>query len=124
MSLLEDVRSKLSSAGVLSGGYLCFIGYVPDDQDKIIGLIFSGGEPQDTLEGENVIQHFQVKVRAGRLDFAACETKWQAAFNALQDATITDVYLIQAMATGPLTWYEEKQRPCMSLNMRVIRDKP
>lgn len=126
MSLLDTVRNKLVSAGIVEGttGYRAYIGYAPDDNDKIVGLMPYGGQPQDTHQGENSTEMFQVKVRAGSLDYAEAETKTRAVLNCLQDASLTDVNLIQAMSMGPMCWYDENSRPNFSLSFRVIRRKP
>lgn len=126
--LLDIIRSTLISAGVVEGstGFKCFVGYAPDDQDQIVGLMPTGGGEQETHGGENVNGTFQAKIRTGQFAFVACEAKWRAVFNALQDANLSasGIYLIQAMNTEPLMWVDEKNRYCASVNFRVIRAKP
>ena len=65
-----------------------------------------------------------MRVRAGKLEYAACHDKWWAMFNALQNASITDVYQIEAMASGPLGWTDEKNRHNLTANFRVVRKRP
>lgn len=125
--LLDIIKTKLTTASVVNGTtWKCFIGFCPDDQDQVISLHLTGGLPQDTHGGENVTETFQLRVRAATLDYATCETKWRAAFNALQDADLSanSIYLIQALTSGPLEWFDEKDRPNMSVNFRVMRAKP
>lgn len=120
MTLLEDVRTKLSNAGMLSG-WKCYIGFMPDDQAQSICLTYTGGFPQDTHGGENLHVTFQVMIRAGELDHSACSTKWYSVFSTLQDATdISNVNLIQAMGTGPMSFVDDKHRTMMSMNFRVV----
>jgi hypothetical protein len=120
MTLLEDVRAKLSTAGLLSG-WKCYIGFMPDDQAQSICLTYTGGFPQDTHGGENLHVTFQVLIRAGELAHATCAAKWKAIFDTLQDATdISNVNLIQAQATGPMSFVDDKQRTMMSMNFRVV----
>jgi len=47
-------------------------------------------------------------------------------FNALNDANLVanDVYLIQAMASGPLEYMDALNRTCMTCNFRTIRKRP
>lgn len=125
MSLLETVRTALITAGVATSGsgsaWPCYIGYAPDDQDQLISLEFTGGFPQDTQQGENTIETFQLRVRAGYLLHSTCETKCRAAFNALENADLTGVNLIQALNSGPLSFLDTKNRPNMTVNFRVVR---
>ena len=121
MTLLEDVRSKLNTAGLLSG-WKCYIGYQPDDADRSMALTYTGGFPQDTHQGENLLLTFQLSVRAGAQEHDVCTAQWYAVFAALQDATdITGVSLIQAMATGPMSFRDDKNRPVMTANFRVVK---
>lgn len=126
MSLLTIIRQKLLDDSVGGSDWPVFIGYTPDDPgvDQIIGLQLSGGTADETMLGENVYETFQLKVRAGRLEFADCESKWREAFDSLHDASISGISLIQALATGPMPWYDEKSRICMSANFRVVRPRP
>ena len=125
--LLSIIRNKLIAAGVSTAAWPCYIGYYPDaGVDQLIALNLTGGFPQDTHAGENVFQNFQVTIRAARTDYATCETKWWAMFNALNDANLVanDVYLIQAMASGPLEYMDALNRTCMTCNFRTIRKRP
>lgn len=127
MSLLDIIRQKLLDENVgNSSTWKVYIGYAPDDQDQIIALTPSGGFPDSTQQGENVYETFQVKVRSARRAYTVCENKWREMFAALHDADLSDsdIALIQAMATGPLAWYDENTRPNMSANFRVIRTRP
>lgn len=121
---LDAVAAKLVSAGVASGSgtgvWPVFVGWVPDLPNQAIGLQATGGFPQDTHAGENLLPTFQVLVRAAEWEYAACNTKWSAMFAALQDATITGVYLIQAMASGPMSFVDAKNRMCMTVNFRMV----
>lgn len=125
--LLDTIRQKLIDDGVVDGTtWKCFIGAAPDDQDQLISLQLTGGFEQDTLGGENVLETFQVRVRSGAREYVTCEAKWRAMFDSLHDADLSasNIYLIQALATGPLTWDDDKLRTNMSANFRVTRDKP
>ncbi len=121
MTTLDDIRAYLVTAGVISGTWKCTVGFMPDDGDQHISLIYTGGFPQDTMQGENLHQTFQVMIRASEHDHPTCEAKWFQVFGALQDAAISGIYLIQAMATGPLTFHDDKNRIMMSVNFRLIR---
>ncbi len=137
--LLEAIRKKLIAEYVANTTtWKCFIGYTPDDQDQVISLTLSGGFPFSTLNMESTHPTFQLTVRAGYLDRAACEAKWWAAFNALHEdpppyriplpddpppdwrtLAASGIVLIDPMATGPLEWYDMKNRINMSINYRV-----
>lgn len=126
--LLDIIYAKLESAGVSTGNvgtWPAFIGQMPDLQDTMIGLQLTGGFAQDTLGDENLLQTFQVMIRAGKNQYIDCEAKWYAMYAALHSADLTasGVYLIQAMASGPMYFLDAKNRPMMSCNFKVMRDK-
>jgi hypothetical protein len=127
MGLLDTVRTKLTTDGVVDGStWKCFIGYAPDDQDQIVQLTPSGGLPQDTLGNETVRDTFQVLVRAGELEYGTCETQWWAMFNSLQDADLgaSDVYYLQALSSAPAFYLDENRRPNMTANFQARRAAP
>lgn len=123
MSLLPIVRNRLIATGVVETGWTCFIGYGPEEGDKQILLSPTGGFPQDTQQNENLQETFQVTIRAAQLDYEACEAKWTEVFEALTDADLSasGIRLIQALQSGPLVWYDDKNRPNMSVNFKVVR---
>ena len=125
--LLDIIKAKLTSAGVIDGTtWRCFIGFAPDTQDQLISLHATGGYPQDTHAGDVNRETFQLRVRTGEMAYTDCETKWRAAFNALHDADLSasDIYQIQAESAGPLEYYDENGRVNMTVNFRVTRAKP
>ncbi len=132
MGLLETIKEKLEADAVVDGSaWRCFLNFLPDVQDQIVSLHLTGGFPQDTLGNENVVQTFQVLVRAGDRDFTVCENKWWEMFNSLQDADFTatpvsdeTIYLCQAMASGPMIFSDNNERVNMTANFRVIRQRP
>jgi len=124
MSTLESVKAALVTAGVITGtDWAGYIGYMPDDQDQVIGLVPTGGFPQDTHGGENGHPTFQVTVRAGRNEYATARAKWLAMYHALQDANLSgsSIWLIQAYATDPIFAQDGKNRPNFISNFRVTR---
>lgn len=126
MTLLTDVRTYLTAQSLVEGvtGWKCYIGFDPDAQDNTVLLVHSGGFPQDTLRNENLRPTFQLRVRAGQREHSVCLVKWQAIYDALHDADLSayNVRLIQADASGPMAWPDDKQRICMSMNFSVVVD--
>lgn len=125
--LLSIIRTRLIAASVAnSTTWQCFIGMAPDTQDQVISLELTGGLPQDTHEGENVHQTFQVRVRTAHMAYAACETKWWAMYSALhgRESLLASygIRLIQAQASGPLVYYDQENRVNMTANFLVTRD--
>ncbi len=127
--LLDQIYNKLLTDGVINGTtWKCFIGFLPDEQDQCIGLFETGGLPPDKINRETTMPTFQVRVRASKLSYADCRNKWQDVFRSLQDANQTGlspdplqkIYLMQAMQTAPIVVFDEKQRPNMTVNFRVI----
>lgn len=130
MSTLEQVQARLLAQGVstgTTGNWPCFLGYMPDSPDQMLAIQYTGGYPQDEHSGSNMLQTFQVAVRAAKLSHSICETKWKAMFNALQDSEgstgMTDIYLVQANNTGPLDFLDAKNRHVMTCNFRLVRSK-
>jgi hypothetical protein len=124
MSTMESVRSALVTAGVIDGtDWAGYIGYMPDDQDQVVGLIPTGGFPQDTHGAENGFPTFQVTVRAGRNEYSTARSKWLDMYHALQDANLSasNIWLIQAYATDPIHMLDGKNRHNFVSNFRVIR---
>lgn len=123
MSTMEAVRAALVNANVITSDWACYIGYTPDDQDQLIGLVPTGGFPQDTHGGENGFPTFQVTVRAGRHEYSAARAKWLEMYHALHDADLSadNIWLIQAYATDPIQMQDGKNRPNFVTNFRVIR---
>ena len=133
MNTLEAVAARLlaqavsTATGNTSGSatWPCFVGFMPATPDQCIAVQYSGGFPQDTHAGENMLPTFQVAIRAGAYAHSAAETKWIAAFNALQGSegatAMTDFYLVEVMNSAPIVIYDEKNRPVMTLNLRAVR---
>ncbi len=125
--MLSIIRDKLIADGVAnSTTWKCWINYAPDIADQVISLHMTGGYPQDTHGGENVIQTFQVRVRAPRLSYSVCLDKWWQMFRCLNDANLSasDIHLIQATMSGPLEYLDEENRVNMTANFRVVRTTP
>lgn len=134
MNSLEAVQARLlaqgvsTSTGTGSGStWPCFRGFLPDQPDQCIAVQYTGGFPQDEHGGANLLQTFQVAVRAGQQQHAVAEGKWLAMFDALQDsqgaANMTDFNLVQAQNTGPLYFLDEKNRPMFVCNFRAVRTR-
>ena len=124
MSTMETIRATLVTAGVIDEtNWVAYIGYIPDDQDQVIGLVPTGGFPQDTHGGENGHPTFQVTVRAGRNEYATARAKWLAMYHALHDANLSasNIWLIQAYATDPIQMLDGNNRPSFVTNFRVVR---
>jgi len=129
MSLLTAIRDHLISQAVVdSDNWKAFIGWTPDTQDQVISLTPTGGLPQDTHGGENALGSFQVRVRAGKLDYATAESKWWDAFDALQDADLSAspdfIYMVEIENSEPLYYVDSKSRPNLTMNCRTVRSKP
>jgi hypothetical protein len=132
--VLDDLRQYLIQMGIVGGatGWPCFIGYLPDDQDRAVALYLTGGMAADTLGHENELPTVQVRVRAGKFALQECESKWREIYNALDQARpgqlmpdpLDGYGAIEALATAPLVWYDEKLRCNMTQNYRIIKLRP
>lgn len=131
--LLDEIRTYLIAQGVVGSliGWPIYEGYLPDDQDQMVGLFETGGYPSDTLGRENLRVTFQTRMRGIRFDYAVARRKCDDILGALQDAKQTSgspvllsgfVY-IQAMAEAPLFFNDDQGRPNFTLNWRVLRIK-
>ena len=122
--ILDDVRTYLIAQGAVPSGFSIYIGYIPDDGDRVISLYETGGYPADTLGRENERVTFQTRVRASRLDYVTCKTTWQGIFNSLQDSQLNlpnSYYLIQCIHYGPLMFNDDKGRTNMTSNWKVVK---
>lgn len=120
--LLDTVRTALTTAGVVTADWPCYIGYAPDDDGRYVTLISTGGFAQDTHDSRNRLPTFQVSVRAGMLEHAECTAKIEAARAALENVVdLTEVRLLHAMGE-PLQWNDALNRTVMSLNFRAVVD--
>lgn len=121
--LLDDIRAYLVSLNI--GGdtnWPIFEGYFPDDSTQQIGLFETGGMPADTLGRENERVTFQVRIRAGRLEYMAARNKWKDVFNALQDSVPALGYAtVQAMQQGPMIFTDDRGRVNCTTNFRVMK---
>ncbi len=124
MGLLETVRTALVTSGVASASWPCYIGYTPDDVNQVMTLYYSGGFAQDTQLGDNVLPTFQLTIRAGQLDHATCEAKAWAAFNALENQSLSGILLLHAMNSAPAQWNDAENRTNMSFNFRAVIARP
>lgn len=90
MALLEDMRTRLVTAGVGTAGTDLFIGRgLPDTPDACVAVECYGGEqPIDTFGqavGTAAIQRPRIQVAARAKTFTAAETKAKAAYAALHN---------------------------------------
>lgn len=123
-TFMDTVCQYLIDSGAGAGGFATYVGFMADQPDTAIGLAPTGGFPQDTLGNENVSGSFQVKIRAGEMDYDAAVSKWNTVFALLQDAVdIPGVVFIQALAAEPMVLYDGRNRPCAILNMRYTRTR-
>lgn len=130
--LLDDIGDYLTAQGVVSAGWTIAKGYLPDDSDLAIALFETGGYPPAEINRENERVTFQLQVRGTRLDYVTCRSKWKEVFDALQDAKevaglpvlLPGVVFIQCMQQGPLALYDDKGRPNLKTNFRVLRTLP
>jgi hypothetical protein len=132
MALETDVHDYLTALGLVGGatGWPCYVGYMPDDSAQTVAVFPTGGYPADTLGRENIRVTCQVRVRAARLDYATARAKWQALFDALQDAgpgmvgspdPLESYAYIQAMQQGPLQFNDANGRPNFTSNWRAMK---
>lgn len=131
MGLLDIIYAKLVADGVgdddsnIAADWPVKIAVMTDETTNMIGLQSTGGYRQDTQLGENLLQTFQVSVRAG--NYPDAEAKWYEVFNSLNDADLSasGVYLIQAMSSGPLVvGQDQKDRFVLTANFNVVRANP
>jgi hypothetical protein len=117
------IQTHLQNLGIStgqSGAWPCFVGYIPDSPNQMIGIQFTGGFPQDTHLGENLLPTIQIYVRGGEQEHSTVYAKWKAIFDAIENANITDVHLIRAMSSGPLSFPDTKNRSCMTMNVNLV----
>jgi len=123
MPLMDDIRAYLLANNVAGApNWPVYLGYYPDDQDQMIGIFETGGLPADTLGRENERVTFQVRIRASRLDYTTDRTKWKDIFDLLQDSIPASGYIfVQAVHYAPMMFNDDRGRPNMTANFRVMK---
>ena len=106
--LLDDIGAYLQGVGLVSTGWTLSLGDIPDTPDQVISVFETGGWPFDTMNREQDKVSFQLRVRGARNDYTTPRAKWQACFDALQDADqynqpvyLGGYFIIQSMHSGP-----------------------
>lgn len=132
---LEDIRDYLIAQGVAQDAsttpnapWPIYIGFIPDDQDQVVGLFTTGGFPADTLLRANRRLTMQLRVRAASRDFATAYAQYQSIFNLLQDANqvagspilLPNFVFMQAIQVDPLHFNDEHSRPNLTSNWRIM----
>lgn len=122
MPLLDDIRTYLVTQGLVTAEWPCYEGYFPDDQNQMVSIFETGGMPADTLNRENERVTFQLRVRGPRLSYPVVRAQWLLLFDALQDSQPAPGYtLVQALHYGPMTFNDDRGRPNMISNFRVMK---
>ena len=126
MSILDDIGTVLSDAGLVDGasGWKLYKSYMPDSPDKAIALFESGGKiPDQTTGTSHDFPDFQVRGRAGAFGYEILRTKMQAIFNELNDSTISGYIYVFASQSGPMPMGYGKgdNRPELSWNFTTMK---
>lgn len=122
--VIDDIYTYLTNLNLVNGntGWLCYESYFPDDQDQMVGLFETPGLPGWTQQSETERVAFQLRVRGTHLAYGLARAKWQQLFNAIQDSRPTSDYaLIQTVHYGPMTFNDDRGRPNLISNFRVIK---
>lgn len=132
MALLDDIATALVSAGVgqmTSNGTDWFIykGYLQEGPDRAICLYETPGPAPEELWAIDY-PDFQVRVRGKLDDYQAVRAKMQSVFFALHDqnAAIGAGYVYcfcKESGVIPLG-QDEKRRPNIANNYRVMKNRP
>lgn len=127
---LDQVRDYLIGANIAgSASWPIYESFLADDQDQVVALFSTGGDQAITLLNENRMVRMQLRVRAKRQDFATAYAKWQACFDALNNAREGTLppYLIgfryfNPLQQEPLTFTDENGRTNLTNNWQVLLD--
>jgi len=127
--LLDDVAQYLIAQGAVTTGWVLTKSFLPDDQDQAIAIYETAGKGFDTQARENIRPGLMMRVRAARLDYQTARNKWQTVFDLLQDAqeipgspTLLPGYtFIMSDQTAPMPFQDDKGRPNLSANFRVMK---
>lgn len=128
MSFLEDIATKLDSAGVVvypgtSTTRTCFIGEMPDSPDACVALHARPGRPKD-LYCDLQYPELHVEVRAAT--YSAAQTKAEAvdaALHALHDISLSShtYMMIQALGVPCKLEVDARGRTIFYQNFRIIK---
>lgn len=126
MALLDDVKSTLESAAVVGGvtGWTLALGYMPPDPDKLVFVGKTTGEaPEVDPDATNQydFDSFSVVVRGAEYDYEDAQTKADAIFVALHNASINGFVYVFAKHTPTSLGIDDNKRPMLSLNFQSMR---
>jgi hypothetical protein len=126
MNIYEAIKNELEERGVANDGvWLAYVGYTPDDQDRVISINPSGGFRQETHGGEYVVPTVQIRVRGPRRDFETTHDKFWDVFNALNNvSTIENVYFIHPITSAPNHFMDSNQRHNMTVDFMIRSTTP
>ncbi len=129
MGFLEDIRTRLADQGVGStygstGDYLITIRGLTSTGDNQIGLMRTGGLPQEANTDVDR-PTFQVLVRGARNNSTGLEDKVDDVVEALDkfQGYLNDTRYFDIQKQGDVFWLgpDEKHRPLYSLNFEVTK---
>jgi len=127
MALLDDIGTKLTSAGVVGGatGWSLAKAFEPPTPNKVVTLYETGGGPPDQTDGTKYdLPTFQARVRGDEFGYEAARTKMEAVFDALNDATISGYVFVFALDSGPLSLgHDGATRPLLTLNFTTMKQR-
>lgn len=125
---LDDVRAYLIARGVVgSASWPIYEGLMPDDQDQTVGIFSTGGRAPETMGNEFNRPGMQLRVRGGKLEYAATYAKWKACYDVLLNADsgtlpplLPEFNYICPMQTEPLTFTDGNGRLNFTSNWDVL----
>lgn len=122
--LLDDIETILVEAGETETSWPLYKAHLPDSPDQTISIFETGGyAAPDHYAVENASVSFQVRIRAAYRDYAVARQKWQDVFDVLHGTKRTSPFYcyIMALNDGPLSFPDEKGRPNLTVNFKVLK---
>lgn len=124
-AILKDISALLTSAGVVTTGWVLKEAWTPDTPDQVVSIAETGPYVYgpDHYGTANATGSIQARVRGNKLDFSTARAKWDAVFNALHGKQFTggssskQYFEMEALNITPLVWYDQNERPNLTLNL-------
>ena len=119
MGLLEDLATRLETAGIASLGTTLFLGWMPDSPDGVLSLHETAGfAPLYTHNAPSpAIERPGLQVLARDATYTDARARIQAAYDVL--AALTDYLAIRPVQMPFAIGRDERNRPMFSVNFAL-----
>ena len=126
MSLLDDIKNKLVSDGIVDGstGWKFYKAYLPDSPSNVVAIYeMPGPEPDQTQGIAYEYPGFQIYTRASAFEYDVARSKLMEVYRSLNNADIPGYNYIYAADSGPIldSYDKASNRPILFLSFNTMK---